>query len=341
MQSMHDIRPMPRPVAPQLRFPKPKKLVRLSVIVTIALILIGGLAYAHYFGPTNRFGTASEFVVKPGESTADVARALASAGYVRHAWIFRIAQGSTPIRPGGYDLAASEDVWTIASTLAGAPAFAFVTIPAAARKEQIADVLASALAWTPAEKQEWLTKDTVGSPILTDGTYYADEYLIPANTPPAQVAKELRDRFVDVTATYAIEATKKGLSWEKVLTLASLIEREAGKNDKALVAGILWNRLAIGMPLQVDATLQYAKGSEGDWWPQPTSADKFIDSPFNTYQNPGLPPHPIVTPSISSIEAAIDPAPTDCLYYLHDTGHLIHCAPTYAGQQKNVNKYLK
>ena len=83
-----------------------------------------------------------------------------------------------------------------------------------------------------------------------------------------------------------------------------------------LISGIIHNRLKIGMPLQIDATLQYITGQSNNWWPVPRSEDKEIDSPFNTYQNKGLPPLPIATPSKDAIRAALNPAKTDCLYYL-------------------------
>ncbi|MEO6536600.1 MAG: endolytic transglycosylase MltG, partial [Candidatus Paceibacterota bacterium] len=90
-----------------------------------------------------------------------------------------------------------------------------------------------------------------------------------------------------------------------------------------------------------DATLQYIKGTEGNWWPTPLSADKYLKSPFNTYQHTGLPPHPINNPSLESIAAVLNPESTNCLFYLHDASHDIHCSVTYGGQKSNVNKYLK
>jgi UPF0755 protein len=73
----------------------------------------------------------------------------------------------------------------------------------------------------------------------------------------------------------------------------------------------------------------------------PHSADKYIVSPFNTYQHVGLPPHPIANPSPESVAAVLDPQSTDCIFYLHDANHKIHCSITYKGQQHNVAKYLK
>jgi UPF0755 protein len=86
------------------------------------------------------------------------------------------------------------------------------------------------------------------------------------------------------------------------------------------------------MPLQLDATLQYAKaGASGEknWWPVPKPADKFIKSPYNTYANEGLPPGPIANPSAAAVLAALNPHPTDCIFYFHDRNEGYHCSLTY------------
>jgi UPF0755 protein len=304
--------------------------------------MVGGLLYARAFGPTDTFAQRSEFLVSPGESTADVATALKEQGYVRSEIAFQIALigkvTDRGIHPGGYEISKSMDTWTIAQTLGLPPYLVFVTIPQGVRKEQIADILSDALFWSAAQKKEWLTVDTA-NPV--EGQYYPDTYLIPSDQPPAQIAARLRGRFTDVYAQYIQEAGVKKLDWNKVLTLASIVEREASKTDRSLVAGILWNRLDDGMKLQADATLQYVRGAEGNWWPVPHSADKYLDSPFNTYQHTGLPPHPIATPSPESVAAVLNPTDTNCIFYLHDADHVIHCSVTYKGQQHNVAKYLK
>ena len=95
------------------------------------------------------------------------------------------------------------------------------------------------------------------------------------------------------------------------------------------------------MSLDIDATLQYVKGTEENWWPQVESKDKFIDSPYNTYKNTGLPPHPIANPGLAAISAALNPLTTSCLYYLHDKYGRIHCSPSYAGHKTNIELYLR
>jgi UPF0755 protein len=316
-----------------------------TLLGAIAFVVVSGLTYAHIFGPTNIYGERTQFIVEPGEKVSDVADQLKAQGLVRSGLAFQLALigkiTDRGIRPGGYELSAKMDTWTIAQTLGQPPYLVFVTFPQGSRKEQMADILSDALFWSAAQKKEWLTVDTAATGTLPEGDYYPDTYLIPSDQSPAQVAARLRGRFTDIFAPYIQEANKKGLDWNEVLTLASIVEREASKTDRPLVAGILWNRLDDGMKLQADATLQYAKGKEGNWWPVPHSADKYIVSPFNTYQHVGLPPHPIANPSPESVAAVLDPQSTDCIFYLHDANHKIHCSITYKGQQHNVAKYLK
>jgi UPF0755 protein len=234
------------------------------------------------------------------------------------------------------------DVWTLAEKLGQRPYLVFVTLPQGVRKEQIGDILATALYWNAAQKKEWLTVATAPSgKDFVEGVYFPDTYLIPSDQSPEEIAARLRGRFTDQTGALAQQAAKEGLVWPDVLTMASIVEREAAKNDKPLVAGILLNRIHIHMKLQADATLQYAKGTEGNWWPVPHGADVQLDSPFNTYEHAGLPPHPIAEPGLDSIAAVINPQQTNCIFYLHDNNHVIHCSADYAGQQQNVAKYLK
>ena len=131
--------------------------------------------------------------------------------------------------------------------------------------------------------------------------------------------------------------------WTTGLRLASVVQREAaGKEDMPLVAGILWNRLLKGMKLEVDSTVQYARGKTDKCWWAPIKPGDIteIDSPYNTYKYKGLPPHPIDNPGIDAIEAVLNPTETDCLYYLHDNNGQIHCAKTYEEHKANIEKYL-
>ena len=95
-----------------------------------------------------------------------------------------------------------------------------------------------------------------------------------------------------------------------------------------------------GTRCRLDRAIRPRRHADG-WWAPITSADKQIDSPFNTYTHAGLPPHPISNPGIAAISAALNPATTTCLYYLHDSNRVIHCADTLDQQENNIVKYLK
>ncbi len=315
--------------------------------IAFALLLIGFLLlYARYFGPVDRYAGQQEFIVNPDDSFEKVAGELKDEGFIRSTWVLRLAYArngkSFDIREGGYELSASMDAWSIAAALARPPYLAWITFQTGLRKEQIADLLAKKLSWSDEQKEEFITVDTAPSESLSEGVYYGDTYLIPSDQTPAQVADRLRGRFQDVFAPYAEEAKKQGVAWTDVITMASLIQREAASTaDMPLIAGIMWNRLDDGQPLAIDATLQYIRGVEGDWWPVPKSADKYLVSPFNTYKHKGLPPHPIANPGLAAIKAVLHPEKTRCYFYLHAPDGNIHCSVTYAGQIANVNKYLK
>jgi UPF0755 protein len=150
---------------------------------------------------------------------------------------------------------------------------------------------------------------------------------------PKEVAELLQEKFeADILARYTTAVEDK-VPLEDALVIASLLEREASDFENMReVSGVIWNRLFINMPLQLDATLQYVKGgktNEKTWWPVPKPADKYLKSPYNTYANKGLPPAPIGNPSAAAVLAALNPIATDCVYYFHDDNRNYHCSKTY------------
>ncbi|MEK7511075.1 MAG: endolytic transglycosylase MltG [Patescibacteria group bacterium] len=311
-----------------------------GIVVLLATFL---LIYSAMFGAVVTYDEPEEFIVNPDTPIEEVAEGLKELNFIKSELAFRLAFAATghgEITEGGYKISRSQDAWTIAEAFAHPPYLAWVIVPPGMRKEQIGELLQRKLGWTDEQLVEWGAATEIDDTLI-EGVYYGDTYLIPSDQPPAEVAKRLRGRFEEVFAPYAEEARKKGLSWNEVITMASLVERESARTDKALVAGIMWNRLDIGMALQVDATFQYIRGESGNWWPVPKSEDKRIDSPFNTYKYPGLPPHPIANPSLDSIKAVLHPDETNCIYYLHDNDGQIHCSQTYAGQLRNVDAHLR
>lgn len=315
--------------------------------VFAGVLIVLALLYSAIFGPQQEHDSARrEFVVSPEDTLPSIATKLEEEGLTKAGWAFQIAyvltKNEDDVRAGGYLLAPSMDAWALAKTLGSAPYLAWVNVPSGVRREQVASILEAQLSWNTEQTEAWLSSTENASSTHPEGFYFSDVYLIPSDQAPEQITARFLSRFNEAAAPYQLLAKEKGVAWEDVLTLASLIERESAKNDKRTVSGILWNRLEKGMLLQVDATLQYAIGSEENgWWPAPTSSDKYVESPFNTYQHSGLPPAPIATPSLASIDAALNPEQTNCLYYLHDTYGRIHCSTNYKAHVANVNRYLK
>lgn len=216
------------------------------------------------------------------------------------------------------------------------PSMRIVRVQEGLRKEEVAQVVADKLDWGEKEKEEFINEANI------EGHYFPTTYLIYKDEDPSKVISTMSDQYEKEVSK--IKKPKSSIiNEETALTIASIIQRESGgKDDMNLISGIIWNRIFSGMKLQIDATLQYAKGSEEEgWWREVTSGDKKIKSLYNTYLNNGLPPGAIANPGLAAISAAYNPAKTDCLFYLHDKDKKIHCAKTYEEHKKNIEKYLK
>ncbi len=221
----------------------------------------------------------------------------------------------------------------------------FVVITPGMRKEQVANAFASVLGWGPDKKKMFLTKSPYASLPLPEGSYSPGIYSVSSNTSPLMAQALVNDRFsAEVLARYGT-TTAQVVPLNMALTIASLIEREAGgAGDRRIISGIIWNRLFINMPLQVDATLQYAKATaraSTNWWPTVVPpGDMRRKSPYNTYLNKGLPPTPIASPSVASVLAALNPINTSCLFYFHDNARRFHCSDTYVEHVALLKQYF-
>ncbi len=219
----------------------------------------------------------------------------------------------------------------------------FVNITSGMRKEQVVNAFASTLGWNTKQREEFLTISTYASLPLLEGSFSSGIYFVEKSITPRAVQALVNDRFSQsILSRYGSE-TAEIVPLHQALTVASLIEREAGgPDDMRLISGIIWNRLFINMNLQIDATLQYVKASAattGGWWPRVVPADRFRASPYNTYLHRGLPPTPIASPSVASVLAALNPKSTSCLFYFHDAARGFHCTDTYAEHVALLKKY--
>jgi len=354
---------------------KNKRIPLAVVLVALVFIsVVGFVAYNSFFGAPQASAELEQFTMPLGSGDfKELSALLKDKGFIKSEAGFKIAYfktngidiGATTcvdcFVPGAYKISKSMNAWELAKALRK-PYMKWVVIPEGLRKEQIADIIGDALTlnWDEATKKKWVTNYTAMKYDEVEGLYFPDTYLIPVDEDPLKVADRLRAKFNEKFQPYAQEALKQDIKWTTVLKLASIVQREAaGKEDMPLIAGILWNRLLKDMKLEVDATIQYVRddvihygearydkqpgsySSDGSWWMPIKLANMDIASPYNTYRNKGLPPHPISNPGLDAIKAVLEPAETECLYYLHDKSKTIHCAKTFEEHKANIAAYLK
>ena len=170
-----------------------------------------------------------------------------------------------------------------------------------------------------------------------EGFLFPDTYFLKQDTEAEIIIKKMLDNFDEKLSTeLREEISSQGKTVYEVITMASLIEKEVRiEEDRKIVGGVFWNRLEIGQALQSCATLAFIRG---DNKMQYSYADTKIDSLYNTYLYPGLPPGPIANPGLSSIEAAIYPTETDYIYFLNnpETGETVFSRTL---EEHNVNKF--
>jgi UPF0755 protein len=199
----------------------------------------------------------------------------------------------------------------------------------------------SAADFVAAAQEESLIADLDPAADDLEGYVFPETYALPRGTPAARLVAMMVARF---RATYTEDlrrsAEEQGLTTRQVVALASLIEKETGKADeRPLVAAVYRNRMRIGMGLQADPTVVYALQKAGRYNGNIRREDLAIDSPYNTYRHPGLPPGPIAAPGKASIEAALMPASVSYLYFVsrNDGSHVF--ADTLAEHNRNVREY--
>jgi UPF0755 protein len=172
-----------------------------------------------------------------------------------------------------------------------------------------------------------------------EGTLFPETYFIPSNYTETDVIALMRSMYDEQMATLRPQIDTHPLSEEEIITLASIVEREANSPEsKRMVAGILIARLEIGMPLQADASIEYVLEKP---LAELTPEDLDRESPYNTYVNSGLPPTPIGNPGLEAISAVLSPTESPYLFYITGNDGNFYYAETYAEHQQNIARYLR
>lgn len=327
----------------------PKLSTRLILGFAFLILIISPVALNLYYKSELKPVTSDEsyqiFVIRPGQPVVQIAGNLKEAGLVRNALAFRLLVAQMgigkSIQAGDFRLSPHLSAADIATELTHGAIDVWVTFPEGTRIEEMAALIEAKLKTPENDKYQFDKKEFIE--LAREGYMFPDTYLIPKDTTAQLVADRMQQTFSQKVDQNLLVSKK--LTADEIITLASLIEREAKTNEeRPTIAGILLNRLNAGIALQVDATVQYAKGYDAasdSWWPQVAPQDyQRVKSPFNTYLHPGLPPGPIANPGIESIRAATSPRDTSYLYYLHDSEGKIHYAENIEEHNANIRKYL-
>lgn len=309
------------------------------------------------------------FVINPGEPARFVAARLAAQGFVRDADLFnlylRVTGLERRIEAGNFMLAETMTIPELAESLQTALfEEVVVTIPEGFRVEEIADRLAENNVMEPdiflaAVRQPRSLEIFEDYDFLQDlppdagleGYLFPDTYRLPVfAAEPEIVLAAFLDNFEAKVGRDGLVGGGSGLSGRNLVTLASIVEREAVQADeRPLIAGVYINRLngvcaaeVGGNYLQADPTVQYARGTVGNWWWKPQRIEEYatVASPYNTYLSPGLPPGPIASPGLSAIEATRNPAASEYCFFVAtgDDGRHVF-AHTLAEHEQNLRTY--
>ena len=287
--------------------------------------------------PAGSDDTPLTFVVRSGETAAEISTRLKQEGLISDAELFRRYVQyhglDAGIEAGEFILRQTMTIPEIAQALQeGQRPEQVVTIREGLRLEQVATVVAEQ---TTISADEFLALVTTGwrdvglafdflatlPPTATlEGFLFPETYRLPENAAAVDLLNRMLETFdARVTPEMRAAAANRGLSVYGLVTLASIVEREAVlAEERPVIAGVYYNRLEGGWLLGACPTVQYALGNADNWWPQFTSEATGVDSPYNTYRNLGLPPGPICNPGLASIQASANPAETDYFFFLVD-----------------------
>ncbi|MDI6870000.1 MAG: endolytic transglycosylase MltG [Bacillota bacterium] len=278
----------------------------------------------------------------PGSTTREATMVLAREGLLRHPALFRLlarVRGlDRSLRAGEYRLNAGMPSWTVLAALAeGRTVTRRVTLPEGLQAREVVYRLARAGAGTEEELWELVSspEKVFGDRLPTElagaasleGFLFPDTYELSRGEPPERLLRRMVERFLaEARPLYEQSPLRQQVTFYQMVVLASLVEAEAQvEEERRTIAGVFYNRLSRGMPLQSCATVEYALGRHKS---RLSLDDLQVDSPYNTYLHPGLPPGPIGNPGRSSLAAVAQPESTPYLYFVAkgDGTHRFSCS---------------
>ena len=291
-----------------------------------ALLVIIAISFVVLLAPKDRASQAKEsIVISAGESRSDIARELNDKKLIKSQFAFalysRLIGGN--ILPGTYEFSATQSASSIAEQLAsGRFLTTKITIIEGWRALDMEAYLVE-------EKKLTQLKGFAEAAEPYDGYLFPDTYEVKIDLTIDDLITLMRENFVSRTKDLKINP--------EIVIMASIVEREAkADSERAAIAGVYTNRMKIGMRLQADPTIQYAKGN---WKAVTVDEYRSVISPYNTYLNDGLPPGPICSPGLKSLQASISPETHDYLYFFHAKGQT-YFSKTLAEHEAKVRQYF-
>ena len=322
----------------------------LAVLLPVVLVLMAGGWFLYELNPPGSAGRTISLTVPEHTGNGGIGDLLEDKGVIGSSTAFQIYAQITraePFKPGRYSMRESLGVRDAVKRLEAGPARApdaRLALPPGLSFAQIADRIGQvpghskdafvAAAGTTAVRSKYQPPGVTS----LEGLMFPDTYFVQKNETDEQILGRLVAAFDQQADGAGIAAANaSGLNPYQTIVVASLIEREAKLDeDRPLIAAVIRNRLAAGMPLQIDATVCYAKGGCDK---APTKADLEMDSPYNTYKVQGLPPTPISSVSTKSLMAAANPANAPYLFYvLSDNNGKHKFATTPQEHERNVEE---
>ena len=322
--------------------------LKLAVVAVLAVSAGAYWLYQLDLQPVSSTGKSQEFTIASGERPTVVATHLKAAGLIRSRNSFitylNLHGLRAAVKAGSYSLAPSDSTAKIVDIITSGKNLANrLVIPEGYRVSQIEDLAAShgiskadfEAAVRAPHTQAFLSGRPAG--VDLEGYLFPDSYAVDGQTTATALVNTMLDDFGQrVGPQYAAAFAAEGLTLHQGLTLASIVEREVNKPaDRPIVAQIFLKRFHMGMPLGSDVTTQYASDLAG------MAFNLNLDSPYNTRKNAGLPPGPICSPGLGSLDAVAHPAATDYLYFLAGSDGVTYYANTLAEHNVNVAKHLK
>lgn len=333
----------------------PVKIIKSIIIISfLGVALIGYLLYVNYSQPAGG-NREVPFTISRGESLKSISNRLAATDLIKSKFIFeqyvKWHDFAGSLQAGDYKINSNQTIAEIAASLLAAKRESRrVLIREGETLEEITQIFSAAGLFSAqdffdaAGQQQELKKrydflaDKPNNKSL-EGYLFPDTYDFFVGVTADEAIKKLLDNFArKVTPELRDRIKSQGKSLSAVITLASIVEREVRQPEEMkIVAGIFWSRLSRGQALQSDATLSYALKDKSA---AHSAAELEIDTPYNTYKYPGLPPTPINNPGLAAINAAIEPTATDYNFFLTSADGTVYFAKTFAEHLNNKLKYL-